>query len=160
GHPARQRPARRHGDLRVCSGSTSHYLTCDFGPSRVSLPPAPPHFFCPKCRPGTMYRVSPPRRPTSIAHAAFFWTPVPRRWYGARCRARLTSRRPVMSEPTEFRTLLRRLREGDGDAVVEFIERYGRAVRTFAHIQRVRLHVSPADMDSEDVQQAVLASFC
>jgi RNA polymerase sigma factor (sigma-70 family) len=65
-----------------------------------------------------------------------------------------------MSEPTEFRTLLRRLREGDGDAVVEFIERYGRAVRTFAHIQRVRLHVSPADMDSEDVQQAVLASFC
>jgi len=65
-----------------------------------------------------------------------------------------------MSEPAGFHTLLCRVRQDDHDAVVEFIERYGRAIRTFAHVLRVRLHLSPADLDSEEIQQSVLASFC
>jgi DNA-directed RNA polymerase specialized sigma24 family protein len=65
-----------------------------------------------------------------------------------------------MPEPTDFPTLLRRLRAGDHDAVVEFFKRYGRAVRIVAHVRRVRYNLSPADMDSEEVQLSVLGSFC
>jgi RNA polymerase sigma factor (sigma-70 family) len=65
-----------------------------------------------------------------------------------------------MSEPAGFHTRLVRLREGAPEAVAEFIEQYGRALRTFAHVLRVRLNLSPADLDSEEMQQSVLASFC
>jgi DNA-directed RNA polymerase specialized sigma24 family protein len=65
-----------------------------------------------------------------------------------------------MSQSPEFAALLRRLRDGDPAAAAEFVARYGRAVRITAHVLRRRLNLSPADIDSEEVQLSVLGSFC
>jgi DNA-directed RNA polymerase specialized sigma24 family protein len=65
-----------------------------------------------------------------------------------------------MSEPAAFSDLVRRLRAGAPGAAEEFLGLYGNLVRDLAHLKCLRHGYARPDLDSEEVHQSVLASFC
>lgn len=65
-----------------------------------------------------------------------------------------------MSETVAFCDLLRRLRDKTPGAVEEFLRLYGEEVRVLAHLKCLRYRYARPDLDSEEVHQSVIASFC
>jgi RNA polymerase sigma factor (sigma-70 family) len=70
----------------------------------------------------------------------------------------LPPRRTLMSEPTSFEDLIRRVRAGDQDAATELVQRYEPAIRRAVRFRLADTRLQRV-LDSMDICQSVFASF-